>query len=279
MKDISINEFTFNVPTNYNELTVKQLRAVSRLMVKNTAENQLRCIYKLLGLRAQWSHRQRWWELKTLPAVWLHTLIADRTLFGWIFDSAKLTDYPIRKFKSRGIVYHGPPENILNLTVQEITLGYQFFRNYSKTNDVQCIDRLLALIYRPMNPFYFLGIFGPNYNSDKRLPLNNYFFNLRTERFKKLSIEIKTSVFLQFAGAWEEFQNLEQNRLLFPKVQDATSSQEEDPYMWQKIMMTVAEKNVFGNKQAIENMQKDDFFMYLVKNIEDYIKQKDAMRR
>ncbi len=279
MKDIEINNFTFTVPTNYNELTLGQLKAVSRLMVNNTPNNQLRCLYKLLGLRMRWSCRKRWYEVRKLPAIWLHTLLADRTLFGWIFDKAKLTDYPIRKIKVRAITYYGPPDKILNLNVNEITLGYQLFRNYTQTQETEWIDKLLALIYRPINPFYWLGIFGENYNGDKRLPLNDFFFTLRTKRFKKLSIDIKTAIFLQFAGAWEEFQNREDNKLLFPKAEAAAGTDAEDPFMWQKVVMSVAEKQVFGNVSQVGKMDKDYFFMYLVKNIEDYIRQKDAMKR
>lgn len=284
MKDITINDLTFTIPTAYNELTVAQLRHVGRVIITGTAEAKLRCVYKLLNLGGRLRDRKRWREIKTLPPAWIQTLLYNRTLLGWIFEKGGLTNYPLRKFKWQGRTYHGPKDSILNVTTEEITLGYTYFKNYAKTNDYAQLDRLIALVYRPANPFNFLLQWRESYTGDVRMPLNGYNFEKRIKRFATLDKETKVTIFMQWAGAWEVFENRPENKYIFPKSAPADDSvrvdnNQPDPYMWQKVMLRMAQSGEFGTLQQIQKMHKDWFFLNMARNWEEYMEKKDAMSK
>ena len=276
MKQITINEFEFTIPTNYQELNKKQLLLVGELIANNTPENQLKVLYNLLGLKKwSWKTRKHWKLILTLDAVWLHTLLTNVDLLGWIWSNTQMKEYKIESFWYKGIKYHGPNGNILNTNASEFVFGYKFYKNYSQNPKEAILDRLIALLYRPYNPLSIFKQFTYGYSGDVRMPLNGYFFNKRTKRIAKMPKSVKTIIFLQFASAWDEFQNREANKLIFPKVQ-MDNNGKEDPMAWEKIMLRMAESGVFGTYNEVERMDKDRFFMNMSRNIEEYLAVKDS---
>lgn len=278
MKEISIQDKAFIIPENYNELTLNQLKKVCRLHIDNSPLNQLDSLYYLLGIR--WysiSDLKKWNMVRRLPAEWLHTLLTDRTIFGWIFDKSKLTVYHLKKFRIGIRTYHGPVGNILKLNAVEITFGYEFFKSYSERKDAASINNLIALIYRKRNPFAWINQFFYGYTGDKRLPLNEFTMLKRVKVVEKLPAETKVLIFLQFAGKWEEFQNMERNKLIFPKFNEVNDQKKHDPLAWEKIMMKMAEQGTFGPLDKVYKMDKDRFFLCMVKNVEEYLQMKDRL--
>ena len=81
-----------------------------------------------------------------------------------------------------------------------------------------------------------------------------------------------------FAGKWDEFQNMERNKLIFPKFEELNKQKKTDPLIWQKIMMKMAESGVFGDLNNVEKMDKDRFFLAMVKNVEEYLEMKDKQQ-
>ena len=124
MKQISINEFEFTIPTKYSELTQKQLIAVGKVIADNTPNNQLTALYCLLGLnRWTWKTRKQWKLVLTMDAEWLHTLLTNVDLLGWIWSKPEISNYPIKSFWHKGIKYHGPSGNILNTPKGKVKTG------------------------------------------------------------------------------------------------------------------------------------------------------------
>jgi len=255
------------------------LIAVGKVIADNTPSNQLTALYCLLGLnRWTWKTRKQWKLVLTMDAAWLHTLLTNVDLLGWIWSKPEISNYPIKSFWHKGIKYHGPSGNILNTNASEIVFGYKFYKSYSQAEKTEILDRLIALLYRPYNPFTFLKQFQYGYTGDVRLPLNGYMFNKRTKRIASLPKHIKTLIFLQWATSWDEFQNRDANKLIFPKVQmDGTGK--EDPMAWEKIMLRMAESGVFGSYNEVEKMDKDRFFMNMSRNIEEYLAIKDSRKK
>jgi len=106
MKQITINEFEFTIPTNYQELNKKQLLLVGELIANNTAENQLKVLYTLLGLNKwTWKTRKHWKLILTLDSVWLHTLLTNVDLLGWIWSNTQIKEYRIKSFWLLGLNY------------------------------------------------------------------------------------------------------------------------------------------------------------------------------
>jgi hypothetical protein len=281
MKKITIQDVEFDIPTGYNELSRIQLLVVGRLMADNTGVNQLKCLYSLLGLKIyKWKDRKRLKLIKELPAEWLHTMLSDQTILGWLFNKSSLTNYPISKFQFRGVTYHGPRKNILRLSVIEFVLGFMLYRNYHKTKKTENLNKLVALIYRPYNPFSIFRRWSYGYNGDIRMPLNDYLFERRFKRFEHLSDDIKTAIFIQWSGAWEEFQDSELAKLVFPKLSEKQKKTlKEDPYAWQKIMFSIAESGVFGSLRKVEKMDKDQFILRINDNIEKYMAMQDRIKK
>lgn len=279
MKKISIQDIEFNIPTKYNELSLKQLRKVTRLHINNTPENQIDVLWYLLNLKWwKYSDLKKWAVIRGIGAEWIHTLLSDKSLFGWIFATSNLTDYKIKSFRLGLFRYHGPVKNILNLNAAEVTFGYEIFKLYSEKANPDYLNSLVAILYRRKNPLSWMKQFIYGYNGDVRLPLNSFTLEKRAQKFKKLDIETKTIIFLMFAGKWDEFQNMERNKLIFPKFNEVNNKKKEDPLIWQKIMMKMAESGVFGDLNNVEKMDKDRFFLAMVKNVEEYIEIKDKQQ-
>jgi hypothetical protein len=279
MKTITINDMPFIIPEAYNELTPRQLRAVGKLIAFSNADAQLNAIYALLDIRVlRWKDRKKRKVISRLGGEWLHTLLTNNTIFGWLFGKAKLINYPIRSFWMRGIKYHGPHGDILNTNASEVVFAYTFFKQYSKTQKAEYLDRIVALLYRPYNPMSLIKRFTYGYTGDVRMPLNGYFFEKRVKRVAKLSADVKSIIFLQWASAWESFQDRDSLKLVFPKI-EADPNAKEDPYVWEKLMMRMAESQVFGSYKEVELMEKDRFFMNMARNIEEYLAIKDARKK
>ena len=279
MKNIEIQGIKFDVPTKYNELSLKQLKKVTMLHINNTPENQIDVLWYLLGLK--WysiSDLKKWSVIRSLDAIWIHTLLSDKSLFGWIFATSNLTEYKIKSFRVGLVKYHGPVKSILNLNAAEITFSYELFKLYSEHGKEEHLNSMVAILFRRKNPISWVKQFIYGYNGDIRLPLNSYTLEKRAEKFKKLPIITKTIIFLMFAGKWDEFQNMERNKLIFPKFEELNKQKKTDPLIWQKIMMKMAESGVFGDLNNVEKMDKDRFFLAMVKNVEEYIEMKDKQQ-
>lgn len=276
MKIIEINDVKFNVPTSYNDLNGKALEMIAKLHVEQNAITQFNALFYLLGLK-WWrvSDLKKWKLVYHLPAEWIHTLLVDKSLFVWIWDKSKLTTYKLQKFRIGLAFYYGPKKNVLNMNAIEITSCYELFKLYSETNNLNFLDRLIAIIYREKNWFWWIKRWRYGFDGDVRVPLSEYGVTRRTEKFKKLPEWKKVLVFLQFAGKWEEFENLKRNKLLFPKFDEVNTAKKQDPDAWKKIMMKMAETNVFGTLSEVEKTDKDRFFLNMVRAVEEYLAIKD----
>ena len=268
----------FVIPTGYDELSKKDFKVVCKLLVNNTADNQLIGLFYFLKVRLwNWRQRKKNAIIKMLDANWIHTLMVDTSFLGWMIAPPKITKYFISSFWCGGIYYTGPPKKILNITASEMVFAYTFFKQYSQTSEEATLNRLLAVLYRPMNPLSILRSFAYGYNGDKRMPLNTYLFEKRVTRFAKLPMHTKMGIFLQFSSAWAQLEKQKAYEYVFNSVQK--SNAKEDPFVWEKIMMKMAESGVFGNYNEVQKMDKDRFFLCMQKNIEEYLAQRDAMKK
>jgi hypothetical protein len=275
MKTITINDIPFNIPTSYNEVDEKQFDLICQLLANNTPGNQLKTLYYLLRLQLwNWHRRKQNQVIKLLNAEWVHTLLTDKTLLGWIFEDPKLHKYFIQSFWCRGLYYVGPAKRILNISASEFVFAYTFYKQYSQTKDSKALDSLMAVLYRPLNPLYLLNAFTYGYAGDQRISLNTFLFEKRIKRFATLPHALKLGIFMQFSSAWAQFETKKEFEYVFRKVGDSTAK--EDPFVWEKIMMKMAEQGTFGTYNDVQKMDKDRFFLCMQKNIEEYVAQKDA---
>lgn len=280
MKTIEINDVKFIVPTSYNELEGKALEMVCKRHIENSALNQFNALFYLLGLK-WWriTDLKRWRVVYKLPSEWIHTLLVDKSLFGWIDSPSKLTEYKLSKFRIGWRQFYGPRKNILNLNAVELTQCYELFRLYAsdQKKNIKYLDMLIAIIYREKNWFWWFNRYKYGFDGDVRVPLSEYGFNKRTKLFSKLPGWKKVLIFLQFAGKWDEFENLERNKLIFPKFDQVNSNKKHDPDAWRKIMMKMAESGAFGPLSEVEKTDKDRFFLNMVRAVEEYLAIKDKM--
>lgn len=275
MKTITINNLEFELPTSYQDLNKKGFLRVCQLLATNTPMEQLQTLYFFLGLK-WWSFKQRKKTkvIRLLDANWVHTLMVDKTFLGWIFDLPVFKQYFIKSFWHKGRFYVGPPKDILNLTALEIVYAYQYFKDYSKNPNEIYLNYLMAILYRPLNLFWWLKIGKYGYNGDKRIEQSTYLFDKRVVLFKSLPMHLKMGIFLQFSSAWAMMENKPAFKYVFDK-QQADENAKEDPHVWEKIMMQMGKSGVFGPYNEVQKMDKDRFFMNMQANIEEYLAVKD----
>jgi hypothetical protein len=65
----------------------------------------------------------------------------------------------------------------------------------------------MALLYRPINPLWWLNAWREEWTGDKRLPLNDWSLQRRAKAFKKLDVAVVMAAVKQLSGALQMFES------------------------------------------------------------------------
>jgi len=280
MKTIEIQDIKFSIPESYNELSLLQLKHVCKLHADNSPFNQINVLWYLLGLK-WWkiTDYKKWNVIRMLPSEWIHTLLTDVGIFGWINKKANLTDYKLSTIRIGKTKLYGPSNNILNISAVEVTFCYDFFKKYADTKNVRYLDLLIGVLFREKDINWRKNINNYGYNGDKRVPLNPFLLDKRLKLISTLNVETKVLIFLMFSSKWSEFESKKEYSIIFPTGSEESQPVKQDPLIWQKIMMKIAESGAFGDMAMVEKIPMDRFFLYMVKNMEEYLEMKDKLKK
>ena len=205
---------TVNVPATWNELTPAQvLRAVHVLFTPaSEADLQARLICVLLNL---WKHPRRAWLF--IRMAWLDIEQFRRLTHFLIHEQARLCvqKFPRLRVRWWRRPWYGPGDVLQGLTFTEwIDAEAALFR-FRQTQDVQHLNRLVAVLYRP-------GRQAPDASTgDRRPPYAQHELAARTLLAGQLPLDVRRAILMYYDGCRQVY--IEQ----FPEVFDGTA--DDDP--------------------------------------------------
>lgn len=111
---------------------------------------------------------------------------------------SRLTRQLIPRFKVGPTYYYGPSDKLFNITLSEFIHAENNLKRYAQEKDIRHLDKLIAILYRPQDNSYDPD--AANYKGDRRTPFNDHRFEERADKFRKLTPNIKTCIYLWYTG-------------------------------------------------------------------------------
>ena len=203
---------TIAYPSTWNEMNKKQLLFATQFLNSNLliSEFRVKAVQAFLGkkneLFKQYALIKRaqdkakgeravidFWQNKLTHLDELIYCISESLSF--IYKDASLT----KQLLPRVLNLYGCADNMSDLSFIEFAKADIFFSSYRNTNDIQYIDKLVAVLYRPARlSWYFTRWF--NYTAKKRVDFSDECLKRNLTRISKLPIEIKQAILFHFTS-------------------------------------------------------------------------------
>lgn len=153
-------------------------------------------------LNVQW---WRFFSLRKLMRLPVEEVAYMSRIVDWVFplDKVNLTTNFFKNKRVGFVKLIGPADKLANLTLAEFSFADRHFSNYMKTQDVNELNKLCAVLWRV--PGKQLDVDDAGFKNDARISFNSYAINKNSLRFKFTSIRFKLFVLLYFWGCRNEF--------------------------------------------------------------------------
>lgn len=261
----------YNYPKGWDELTKAQYLHICEILATyDTAEAQIRVIQYLFKFKRNfWKPDVKVAHLLTLQPAYLHTIVSDENILGWIFTAHGPTKILIPKVRVNFTTYYAPYKSLANLACVELIAAWYSYSQFSKTQDINFLNKLVALLYRPKEKFRLLKPFAKRYNNDVREPLNQARWDSRISTIDKLPMGVKVAILKQFSAHWQVFEK--KYPTIFTKSVKASSN---DSSLM--AMLYDVSGKIFGDMEKTEMTAADKVFFYVSKQIKEAKEAKEA---
>lgn len=203
-KDKSDKTRTFNIPENWNELTVDNLLYIGdnfeawRMLISiNESLLKAKCLLfiNFTGLvgKAKFELIK---NIEFLPETDQLDLI---NLTDFVFEKIDLTVNKIKKIKVGDLEFYGPDDDFGNISIGEFAFADNFFMRYFLERKEEDLDLMIGCLYRPKTT--------EKYTGDDREKFNKNKIESFTKRLKKMSYAHKVAIFLWYSGCRESLVN------------------------------------------------------------------------
>lgn len=246
MQTCRINDYSISIPQKWDELTKQQLLAIVRAfrMGWSDFEFKVATIIEFLKLSigseksiTKQSEVLHHFKSKKNKEFWL----SDRQLVSLAHTceflttqkktkdgqhvyslNSDLTKNLIPDFKHRLKKYFGPDDRLFNVVFEEYLEADNHFLAFSKSGEVNDLDKLVATLYREKSRKHNPN--KTNYKGDLRQVFNNNLVKPRAKRISKLDEKIKWAILLYYQGCRRFL------ALNFPHVFDSPKGSSEKGY-------------------------------------------------
>ncbi len=252
------------VPTEWNELSAKQLISVAGLLYSGTEDLykfRIELLRILIGLK--WHH---------LLSIGSERLIDLYPFVQFIESEIRLTQNKIQYLKLQGKRYFGPIGDFSTLTGEEWTEADECFIEFHSSGDVAELDKMMAILFRER----IKGISpkSENWANDYREPFSEARVTNRIPVMAKVPLTVKMAVLLWWKGCRREWEEV------FERV---FKSKGEGPqsFGWQETLLKLSGSE-FGDLKSTQAtpMYKLMLKMEVALKDEEYRKeQEDARKR
>ncbi len=204
--EVMHDQIDISTPKRWDDLTRAQVLFVCRLFRKQRLENEFvtMAALRICGLKIRGMHiiegskvfRFRYHRTIIYLNVAIVNSIKEKLRF--LTGQSRLTINLFQYFRVGMTKYYGPESKLFNVSFDEFRSAENSYLAYNNTRDIQYLNRLVAILYRPKS-----GNYNPksiDYNGDIREPFNDYLVKYRVKKIKRIPLEKKLAVHLFFTG-------------------------------------------------------------------------------
>ncbi len=194
MIPVTVNGQTSNFPESWDELTLASGIIVTDWIVRKTTIEGMKlalfCHYSKPANEAVKLAQELEKEGDSEPMMQLAETIYIETqeLFNFLFKkmgNAYIVNSELTVNLLETFAQLFGPDHFKRLEVWEFALAEAAFENYLKTNKVEFMDRLMAILYRPARKNLKKIINSPEHNGDPREPFNDQLIQQRIDKIRR----------------------------------------------------------------------------------------------
>jgi len=255
MNIVEIDLIRRSLPSEWNELSRKQLLCVSRLFsAKFTlVEFRVRALFEFLSIKGK--------TFKRIAPEDAFTLCES---LDFLNKEVTLTRNLLPVIKAGLRKYIGPADAMVYCTFGEFTLACSALDEYQKTGEVKHLDQLVVILYRPQKFFWSIRKYFTD-NQDPRAKFMNRTLKKRAGKLGKLDHCLKYSIYLFFNGV------LNSLPILYPYVYKQKGETEDQDNGWASLIISLADgKTDDKSLETIMNSNLYNVFIGLNKKAKEY---------
>jgi hypothetical protein len=208
MNKLSIGDIKIEYPANWNELKREHLISLAQLLQRDLSPVRFRFFALLILLDAVIlakrekiiDHVRHYFVKRKKNRFLLSSLVFHDLLptTDFLMQTSKLTKnlFPVIKVNFANL--YGPDDCLYNVSFEEFLMADRSFYDYLATGNMEHLDRLVAILYRPMRDDYIPN--SSDYDGDIRQPFNDHLIDARLEKVASIKSHFKLGVFLFMQG-------------------------------------------------------------------------------
>lgn len=252
-------QFEASIPTKWEELDKMQFGRIIQILHFRKADQYT----KAASLLALLFGSENWHILNHLDDEYLTALMP---LTNFILEEkAPLKNFfPILNINKKSCI--APAEDLSNLSFGEWCFAHQYFIYYSITEDKQWLHKLIATIYRPVDPNQDPD--SATYSGDQREVFNENLIEKRALRTAEIEEHIQLGVLTWFSCAVAEIAEFRPH--VFPPAapvdpeQPAPEIEPDNSANWLTIF-----RELLGPKWGTPEVLKNTNAMFVLDELED----------
>ena len=246
MNQVEINGKIYFTPSDWNELTKKQVLFVSRLF-----QGQLTMVdFKLRALFDFLSARPKVTKLIHPEDAYFLCETLD-----FLFNEVSLTRNNLPAIRKGRRKYIGPSDAMMNCTFGEFTMANSLLDSFSKTREQTYLNEMVAVLYRPKKWFWFIRKAFTD-NQDPRKKFVNRSLKKRCTRIASVDYDIKYSVFLFFSGVLNSLPDL------YPYVYQQKGDAGSEDNGWASLIISLADGKT--DDKSLETVMNSNLYNVLI---------------
>ena len=246
MNQVEIDGETYFTPSDWNELTKKQVLFVSRLFQGQLTmvDFKLRALFDFLSARPK--------VIKRIHPEDVYFLCES---LDFLIKEVSLTRNLLPVLRTGRRNYLGPADAMMNCTFGEFTMANSLLDSFSKTREQNYLDEMVAVLYRPRKRFWFIRKFFTD-NQDPRKRFVNRSLKKRCNRIAALDYDIKYSIFLYFSGVLNSLPDL------YPYVYQQKGDTGIEDNGWASLIISLADGKT--DDKSLETVMNSNLYNVLI---------------
>lgn len=197
-----------------------------------------------------------WRMCQTLNWFFVDKEIDGKTHQVFAFDSVRNF---VPKIYARDECFYGPDAALININMAEFRAAVEYFRQYAETKEMQYLNLLVAVLYRPERENYATVIKDENFDGQRRVKFNRNHIQRYANELKHSPFYQRYAIYLWFSNCNDFLRKgeieVEGNKInlgdLYKKQTDEEKSK--DALGYTGLLFRLADERTFGNIKETDN--------------------------
>jgi len=255
MNLVEIDHIRRSLPSQWNELSRKQLLYVSKLFSAKLTlmEFRVKALFVFLSIKR-----------KTLQRVAPEDAFTLCESLEFLNKEVNLTRDLIPVIKAGMRKFYGPADAMVYCTFGEFTLACSALDEFQKTGEDKYLDELVAILYRPKKVFWSIRKYFTD-NQDSRSKFRNRALKKRARKIARVDHCVKYSIYLFFNGVLNSLPGL------YPYVYQQKGETDDQDNGWSSLIISLADgKTDDKSLETVMNSNLYNVFIGLNKKAREY---------